>query len=310
MSEAGPPETPVQGRQFGMGAPGEAPPAVLLTSTPTTFTGGAGVGPTRQPDQSISSRYSHRSITPIPFMLVAIALIVGAWFAVQWARWTEEAPGRFETSEWWTNVLAVLAPAEDLGLGAYSNERMWIALSLAMAAALASAVWIGRIGTNVRPGSGPFGSVLPLLAFPAWWVLPITINLTAEAGRGRYDVLIRYLVALGMLVTQYLIVRWPVTNRIWRAGRLPYDLGSVALWLPNMIPWLLLLCSNLYTVFVVGEGGDRSDSAWLPTTTMEDWARWTTRGSAIGLLVLLVVVSISQHHGISRDRAELEASRG
>ena len=42
---------------------------------------------------------------------------------------------------------------------------------------------------------------------------------------------------------------------------------------------------------------------------MEDWANWTTRVSALGLLVLLLVVTAVQHRGMAQDRLDDQAHR-
>jgi hypothetical protein len=60
---------------------------------------------------------------------------------------------------------------------------------------------------------------------------------------------------------------------------------------------------------LVDEGEPISDSPWIPTEAMVDWARWTGRATSIGLLVLLVVVAIAQHQGIAKDRADVDATR-
>jgi hypothetical protein len=169
--------------------------------------------------------------------------------------------------------------------------------------------WIGRIGTNLRPGQQPFGTFLPFLAFPAWWLLPLTVGITSEPSRSRADLLVRYLVAFAILFAQFLLVRWPTLNRIWRAGRLPFDPASILLWLPMMIPWMMFLSSTVFSLLAAGERGDLSDSAWQPTDAMLDWARGLTRASSIGLLILLIVVTAVQHRGVAADRAALEASR-
>jgi len=256
-----------------------------------------------------AARYSRTGVTPLPFMVAGLVAIVAAAWAIDWARLAPGATDPVRTSEWWINVTSVLAPGESPGLGAYSQTRMWTALALLVIAAIVLAIWIGRIGTNVRMGHAPFGAFLPLLAFPAWWMLPITIGITADGTRSRSDALIRYLVAFGILFAQFLLVRWPTLNRIWRAGRLPYDVASIVLWLPMLIPWSMIVLSNAYTLFVVGEDGRRSDSDWLPTANMVDWARWITRASGVAIVVLLVVVSVMQHIGLRQDRADDLAMR-
>jgi hypothetical protein len=312
MSESGtPPTTPTSGRQFGMGSRTEqgAPPGVVNATPPTQFQGVPGANGSRSGDDLFTNRFAHTGVTPIPFMVVALACMAAAGWATTWAEWSRDAPDALRTSEWWTNVTVVLIPSEDHGLGAYTTGRMWVALGLLALATLAIAIWIGRIGTNVKPGNGPFGAMLPLLAFPAWWALPTTINLTASGVPSRSDLLVRWLVALGIFVAQFLLLRWPLLNRIWRAGNLPYDAASIVLWLPMFVPWLMIQLSTLYTLLVIGDDGRFSDSGWVPTDTMYDWAQWTTRLCAVGTLALLVVVTIVQHVGLRQDRLDHEASK-
>lgn len=297
----------LRGRDAGA-AQVDGPVALAGASAPTTFIGTQGVESNR-PEELFANRYARSGSTPVPHMIVAVAALVGSWWAVQWAQWDSSAPGALHTSEWWTNVTAVLIPAEDVGTGAYSPFRMWVTLATLTFAALAVIVWIGRIGSNVRPGSAPFGSVLPALAFPAWWMLPITINATATDTRSRSDLMIRYLVAFAILFGQFLLLRWPTLNRIWRAGRLRYDLASIVLWLPMMIPWSMIMLSYAVTYLTMGEDGAFADSGWRPTQAMADWATWLTRASGIGLVLLLVVVTGRQHVGMHADYLDDQANR-
>lgn len=311
MTDSGPPVGTGGGPRFLRGRDGEGgdrQAAVVATSAPTTFTGTHGIEPNR-PEELFANRYARSGSTPIPHMLVAASAMVAAWWAVHWAMWDASAPDPLRSSEWWTNVTAVIIPAEDVGTGAYSPFRMWVALGLLVFAALAVIFWIGRIGTNVRPGNSPFGAVLPTLAFPAWWLLPITINATASDTRSHADLMIRYLVAFAILFGQFLLLRWPTLNRIWRAGRLRYDLASIVLWLPMMIPWSMLMLSYAISYLSAGDNGRVADSAWLPTPAMADWAMWLTRASGIGTLLLLVVVTGRQHVGMHADYLDDQADR-
>jgi len=254
-------------------------------------------------------RYSRNSGTALPYLVASFVLMAAAWWAMRWSTVTAAAPDPVRSSEWWTNITSVLLPGEDFRFASYSYPRMWTALALLMTAAAAIFLWIGRIGSNLRSSQQPFGSVLPLLTFPAWWLLPITIGITTDSDRSREDLLVRFLLAFGMLFAQFLLLRWPLLNRIWRAGQLPHDLGSIALWLPMMIPWSMLFLANAFTLLTVGDDGSVADSSWRPTPAMADWARWTTRATSLALLGLLVVVTITQHVGLARDRATAEASR-
>lgn len=293
----------------GAARPVDLQPAVVAAPAATYRDGTLAVEGRRE-DLLFANRYSRTGATPIPHMVVGLFAMAAAAWALSWAEWDRSAPGLPRTSEWWINVTSVLVPAEEVGLGAYSTGRMWVALGVLVGAAVMVVIWMGRVGTNVRAGNSPFGTVLPVIAFPAWWLLPLTINATAGGVRSRSDLLIRYLVAFGILFAQFLLARWPVTNRIWRAGRLPYDMASIVLWLPMLIPWMMLFASNAWTLLIIGDDGELSDSAWRPTETMADWALWTTRASGLATIALLCVVSVRQHQGLAQDRADDEAARG
>lgn len=290
------------------GAPGTAPGASAEPGhPPTQFHGGT--DPSGAEDELYQPRYSRDSSSPLFYMVGALVMMLAAWWGLRWSTVTASATDPVLSSEWWTNINAVLLPAEDIRFASYSETRMWISIALLLLAATAVILWIGRIGSNLRPGRQPFGSFLPIVVFPAWWLLPLSLGITEGSGRSRGDLLVRYLLALGVLVVQFLLLRWPTLNRIWRAGDLPYDLTSILLWLPMMIPWLMLFASNSYTLLSAGETGRLSDSAWQPVPTMIDWAQATTRITSIAIIVLLIVVTVIQHIGVGEDRAALEASR-
>ncbi|WP_421118892.1 hypothetical protein ACE2AJ_16220 [Aquihabitans daechungensis] len=315
MSDAEPPAEVQGGPSWRRNAPASSPPPppVSPSSDPAT------VAPPARPlgerehteleEDLYHPRYSRNSGTAIPYLVAAFVLMGAAWWAMRWSSFAVGAPDPVRSSEWWTSITGVLLPAEEIRLASYSYARMWIAVALLILAALAICLWIGRIGSNLRSNQQPFGSVLPLLAFPAWWILPLSIGVTTDSDRSREDLLVRFLLAFGILFAQFLLLRWPLLNRIWRAGHLPYDLASIVLWLPMMIPWMMFFLSNAFTLLAVGDDGDVSDSAWRPTLAMLDWARWTTRATGIATLVLLVVVTMTQHVGLMKDRAAADASR-
>ncbi|MCU1369360.1 MAG: hypothetical protein JWO77_554 [Ilumatobacteraceae bacterium] len=297
-----PPPPPPSGPH---GSPGSMP---LTAASPPIYAPGA-TGPAGVEDEPYQPRYARDSGSPLPYMAGSLVLLVLAWLGMRWSAPSAGAGDPVRSSEWWINITAVLLPAEDVRVGAYSETRMWISLALLVLAATAVILWIGRIGSNLRAGQQPFGSFLPIVVFPAWWLLPVTLGITSDGGRSRGDLLVRFLTALAILVIQFLLLRWPLLNRIWRAGALPYDLASILLWLPMMIPWVMLFGSNAYTLLVAGENGRLSDSSWQPTPAMGDWAQGMTRLTSVAILVLLVVVSVIQHGGVAEDRADLEASR-
>lgn len=304
------------GRSVDLGAPTPTPaPAPSWPASPAALSqqpvdpSVIGGPASSSGDQAPELRYSRSAHSPLPWMVATAAAMVAALWAVRWSAVSSEADDPVRSSEWWANVYSVLLPAHELRLGSYSQFRMWVALVLLVVAAVVVLAWIGRIGRNLRTNQAPFGMVVPLLALPAWWVLPISLGLTDPGTRARSDLLVRTLLAFGLLLLQFVGMRWPLLNRIWRAGGLPYDGASVLLWLPMMIPWSMLLLSNAYVLLVADNAIEAADAAWRPTPAMEDWARWLTHGTEVAVLVLLVVVSITQHVGIFEDRRADRAHR-
>lgn len=290
-------------------APSGASPGGPLPAAPPRSPAVVTLDASELDEELYHPRYSRNSGTAVPYGIVALVLMGAAWWGLRWSTFTPDAPDPVRTSEWWTNITSVVLPSEDIRFASYSQSRMWISLSLLLLATGAVMVWIGRIGSNLRTTEQPFGSVLPAIALLAWWVLPITIGVTTDSGRSREDLLVRYLLAFGMLFAQFLLLRWPMLNRIWRAGHLPYDLASIVLWLPMMAAWSMWFLSNIFTLLTIGDDGRLADSSWRPTPAMIDWIRHLTRATGVGILILLVVVSITQHIGLRKDRAAASASR-
>jgi hypothetical protein len=284
-----------------------APPIGGVAGPPTAFVGST--DRTVLDEELYHPRYSRGSGSAVPYMAGALVLMLAAWWAMVWSTPTASATDPVRSSEWWTNITAVLLPAEDVRLASYSQTRMWVALVLLVLAATAIVLWIGRIGSNIRQGHRPFGAFVAIVAFPAWWILPLSIGITAGGGRSRGDLVVRFLTAFGILFAQFLLMRWPTLNRIWRAGQLPYDPASILLWLPMMIPWMMFFASSAFSLIVLEKGDLPSDSIWRPTPAMLDWARATTRVTSVGIVILLVVVTVVQHIGLAKDRAALDASR-
>ena len=285
-----------------------ASPSVPAVNPPTRFGGIAGTEPGSTEDL-LGSRFSRTGSSPIAYLAVALVAIAASWWAMDWSKLTAGATNPSGASEWWVNISSVLLPGEDARFGFYSEFRMRLALGLLIVAGIAVALWIGRIGSNLRPGQAPFGAFLPVVALPAWWLLPLTIGITSDSTRSTADLLVRYLVAFAILFAQFLLLRWPTLNRIWRAGHIRYDLISIILWLPMMIPWMIWMGANIYTFITIGDSGTVADSKWIPTPAMLDWARWVSRASGLGILLLLLVVSVLQHEGMRLDRSEEDARR-
>jgi hypothetical protein len=290
-------------------APG--PNTQLTVAPPTSFALGFGpgraAGPTTAADGS-NLRYARAAVSPLPFLGVAAAAAVAAWVALHQVAPTGEEVGR-PASAWFYNTSQLVAPWERIDLRVSSSTAEWVATGLLALGAVAVVAWIARVGQNVRSGAMPFGLAMPLLAFPAWWMLPLTLGSRDIGNRSFLDMLSRFSFALVILLAQFVLIRWPGLNRLWRAGRLRYDYLSMALWLPMAVPWFMFLASYTLSLASTGEDGRLADSSWLPTHNMQVWATWTSRACSIGTLVLLVVVSVIQHLGIRRDRAEDAAAR-
>lgn len=288
------------GTHLARSAVSAAPAAV----DPDAFAGFGEPAVPRPAGEAPELHYTRSARSPLPYLAVAITAIAVAWWAVAWATQDPPASQPAARSDWWSNAVAVLLPSEPSLAGeAFSTFRMWMALGVLCVAALAVSLWIGRLGRNVRTGEGRFGSLVAVLALPAWWLLPYTVG-RSDHGASRTDLTIRLLSVVALLLAQFVFLRWALLNRIWRAGHLPYDIASIALWLPNLIPWAMYFASASFTLITMGDDGDSTGSRWRPTEAMADWATATTRFSALALLVLLVVVSVRQHDALRRDRAD------
>jgi hypothetical protein len=292
---------------------GRAAPSVdaqLTVAPPPSFALGFGPARTASPTTAADGStlvYARRAVTPLPYLAAAVVATVAAWVAIH-----RVAPGSGETgrigSAWYYNLVALIAPWERTSDLVTSRAAEWVTSGLLVLAVGAVVVWIARIGQNVRSGASPFGLVLPLLAFPAWWMLPFTIGSRNLANRTFLDNLTRFALCLALVLAQFVLVRWPALNRIWRAGRLRYDYLSIALWAPMAVPWIMWFASYTFSLASTGEDGHFRDSNWLPTHNMAVWATWTSRACSLGVVALLVAVSVLQHLGIRQDRAA-EAER-
>jgi hypothetical protein len=324
MTETG--GTPERGAgpqwRHGAAAPLAGSPAVVGSSAPASTTQftvapptsySLGFGPSRATASTMGAdgsnlRYARNAVSPLPFAAVALAAGAAAWIA-----YVRVQPGPGESgklaSGWWYNTSQLVVPWDFLPWDNFqghvtSSTAEWVSTSLFAIAILATIGWIARIGQNVRAGGLPFGVSMPLLAFPAWWILPFTIGSRNLSNRTFLDNLSRFSLCLAILLAQFVLIRWPGLNRTWRAGRLRWDYLSMGLWLPMAVPWFMLFGSFTFSLASTGEDGTFADSNWLPTHNMEVWATWTSRACSIGVVVLLIVVSVLQDRGIRQDRAD------
>jgi hypothetical protein len=253
------------------------------------------------------TRYSRYAKTPLPYAALALTSVGVLLALVRWGSSGEIRPGEPEVltdlnSAWWS-VSQLLLPHDTTPL-LVTVERAAIVLAASAVTLALVLLWVGKVGRNVVPGEGAFGSWLALAALPAWWILPLTLGTYGSSSIDtRLDLLLRTGTALIIFAVQFLLLRWPLHNRTWRAGHLPGDLASLALWVVEMVPWGMFLASAMFQLVAAGERLSR-DVAWEPTPAMVDWGTATSLGSLVAIAILLIVVSVRQHQGIALDRQE------
>jgi hypothetical protein len=254
--------------------------------------------------------YGRRARTPLPQGAAALSAIVALLAGIAWgaddAVRVDGSARLDDLNDAWASVSQVLLPHEAPST-LVTAPRALVVLGLAVVVLVTTTAWVGRIGRNVAVGREPFGAGLALLGLPAWWILPLTLGTTGAARvPSRTDLLLRFALALLIFVPQFLLARWVLHNRVWRAGRLRADYAAIALWAVELVPWALYLFSSLYEQ-VARREGSTEDLPWEPTQTMLEWGWATSRASLVAIGALLVVVSVRQHLGIASDRrAEAE----
>ena len=245
-------------------------------------------------------RFSRFGRSPLPAMGAAALAEAVAWGAFRWMEdgtvTGEDAPPRRLSRTFWI----VLAQAEDVVPSSHGT-RSWLAMALAVVAAVALFAWIRRVGQNSRREAEQFGALLALVALPQWFWLPLV--LPDGNATDRSDALLRYSFTLLFMLAQVGVARSVFVNRLWKAGLLRGEALAALLWVPMLVAYGWLLGAWCFTLVEVGDDG-LGRSAWRPTERHEDLALWTGRASYLGILALLVVVSIRQHVGLQRDRRE------
>jgi hypothetical protein len=245
-------------------------------------------------------RFSRFGRSPLPTMAVAAG---SALVALGAFRWMEDGPvtgdsappARVVRTFW-----VVLAQAEDVVPGSH-GARSWVAMAVALVAAVAVLAWIRRVGQNSRHEAEQFGALLPLVALPQWFWLPLVLPDGNPTDRS--DTLLRYSFTLLFMLAQVGVARSVFANRLWKAGRLRWESFAALLWVPMLLAYGWLLGAWCYTLVEIGDDG-RGRSSWRPTELHEDLATWAGRLSYVGILVVLVVASIRQHVGLQRDRRD------
>lgn len=294
----------------GAAAPGWSGAAALPTALPGVVNTGTIDGEAER-DRPPKLSFSRHAITPLPYAGAALASIVALLVALSWATDgtpAADAPDSLRTlNQVWLVVTNLLLVQEDVQLLVGVQEAT-VMLVLAGIVVAAMALWIGRIGRNLPLGDASFGMGLALLGLPAWWTFSLTAGALDDFDRSRIDAMMRIAVAAGVLVVQFVLLRWALLNKVWRAGRIPGDLGALVLWVPEIVPWSLYLGSSLYTLAATDEGEPPS-TTWQPTEAMVDWGIALSRISLVAIIVLLLVVSVRQHLGIAADRRTDAAAR-
>ncbi|MBX3286669.1 MAG: hypothetical protein KF703_15070 [Actinobacteria bacterium] len=242
-------------------------------------------------------RFSRFGRSPLPLMAASAVAALVAWAAFRWmeagdATGDGAPPFRLVRSFW-----TVLAQGEDIVPSPHGN-RSWVALAVATAAVVVALAWIRRVGQNSRREPDQFGALLALVALPEWFWLPLALP---DAGADRSDTLLRYVFTLLFMLAQVGVARSVFANRLWKAGRLPFEWGAALLWVPALAAYGWLLGAWCFTLVEIGDDG-RGHSAWRPTELHADLATWAGRLSYVGTLVVLVVASVRQHVGLQHDR--------
>lgn len=250
-------------------------------------------------------RYGSHAHTPLPYLAAAAAGLAIAIGVVRWALETVPGAGRGGLSEgWWSGITLFLLNGQVLGYRGTDHGRLaWALVAMGIATVLVT-VWIRRLGVNARVDAGFFGAVLVLLAIPAWYTLPVTIGNNQDLGLG--EARLRLTILLVVLVAQALFVRWTLSAKSWRAGRLGLPACTFVLWLPLAVADCWYYGSTTVSMFSVHKDGT-GHSKWEPTRAIYRADVWANRGTLIVLAVVLVVVTVRQHQGIAQDRADVAA---
>lgn len=280
-----------------VGSPAAAAPEVSSPSAFRVEHASLGAPPSRF--DSFSSHFASTARTPLPEMVGSV-IVMGATFGIiRWALTGVSQPSRGLSVTWWDVVTAFTLQDRRLGINGTDGARLWWAGGAMLLSLLVLIAWTRRIGVNNRSSDRYFGAVLPFLALPGWWILP----LITPVGRGvdRTESITRVAIVVLLLMSQALFTRWIFVHKVWRSGDLPVDPAALFLWVPMLVAGVWYYGSALWTIVARGENG-RGHPGWQPTETMERALSWAIRGTGIALLVVLIAVSVVQHLGIRRDR--------
>ncbi len=284
----------------GGGGVGSGPTADPETATPSTFRvqDAAIAGPPSRFDP-FSSHYSSTARTPLPEMVAAVAVMASTFFIIRWALTDVSNPSVGPSTTWWDLVTASILQDRRLSIVDTDGGRVWWAVGAMILSLLVLVLWSRRIGVNNRASGRYFGAVLPLLALPGWWILPLIV----PEGRSpdRNEAITRLAITVLVLVSQALFTRWVFVHKVWRSGELPFEPAALLLWVPLAVAGAWFYGAQLWTIVAQGADG-RGHSGWRPTETMQRGVSWATRGTGIALLVVLIAVTVVQHAGIRRDR--------
>ncbi|HRW39626.1 MAG: hypothetical protein KDB04_15815 [Acidimicrobiales bacterium] len=248
--------------------------------------------------------YSRHGASPLPHAALAIASVLALWAARTWAV-RGDVEGDRDTlrvlNEIWFTVANLLLP-QDRHQDLVSVTKATVVFGLAAVTIVAVVLWVARLGRNLPLSSTAFGGGLALAGLPAWWTLSLTLGAYDGLESERIDLLTRTSLGLAILTAQFLLVRWALLNRAWRAGGLPGDLASILLWLPELVPWAMFFGSSVVTLAATADG-ERPETFWMPTQAMTDWGFALSKVCMVAIGVLLCVVSVRQHLGMAQERA-------
>lgn len=314
MSESGgpsgPPSVPVGRRPPGMDdapdQPQRPPGTGEMASgswSPSAFgmtSLGHGFSPAGSRAASVRGRFSRDARSPLPELGVALATAVATYGLARWMN-GEPATSQGGPSDAWTSLVDDPTLQLERAWDYIPGDRGWGVLAGLVVTAAAVGVLLRRIGVNA-PVDARFGAGLALAGLLSWWSLPLALIDSPSTVDGS---LARACFAFALLLVNIGLFRSWLARQVWRAGHLPMPLLTVLTWLPMLAGWAVLLAVEIWGLAELQADGP-SGVEHRVTQAQIDWALRLNRASWASLVVLVVVVAVRQHLGISRDRQDLD----
>ncbi len=259
---------------------------------------GHGFSPAGTRAASIERRFGRDARTPLPEVaLVALAGVLVYGLARFMARTPAGQTGG--PSSRLQSAIDGLILQGERAWTYRAGDRAWAVVLGLVLATIAVAALLRRLGLNA-PVQDRFGVALALGALLTWWTLPVTLIDKVQTVDGA---LARQCLAFALLLVNILVLRAWLASKLWSAGHLPGSIVSIVTWVPMLVGvgWLLIV--DIWGLFELQDQGRRGVKHRV-TPTISDWALRLNRASWVSLVVLVLVVAVVQHLGISRDRRD------